>query len=450
MIYPVHNAFTSAFKITYERLPTTIRESSVWPVISTFGFTTVEEARMERLTNICEATSQSLDLDTFRPTHRKGKKLLAEKKRRARINNCLMQIRDIVCEGDEDKETDLDKMEKAEILEKTLEVLTRLRTETGSSRDSSFSARKAMAVRYASGFSSCAEESIRYIQNSRLVPSEVKVQLQNHLRTIARQMETVVQVEEHPVSSYAIQMTPPSASQDHVSFQRPPVSSFDSRRCYIPSPIQSSTPISQKLSNQPQQEQPLVQCDGNVVVESKPSEDISDQSFIENKDPTFSEQEATSTIDRPSPTSQQIFRPCPEHNILPVHENSAFVKMSGSLASLRRDNLPLSRSVSPPTPRHASINITTHSLPATPVSPASESGLPHKEQPLYQYYGYEPLPVIPRTPVHPYMSHTAVYDNAVQIAGDLSLKPQTPNNALNLCTKRQSQQISPETMWRPW
>uniref|UniRef100_A0A0B6Y9D3 BHLH domain-containing protein n=1 Tax=Arion vulgaris TaxID=1028688 RepID=A0A0B6Y9D3_9EUPU len=70
---------------------------------------------MDNLTNICEATSQSHDLDNFRPTHRKGKKLLAEKKRRARINNCLMQIRHLVCDGQEEADTDLDKMEKAEI-----------------------------------------------------------------------------------------------------------------------------------------------------------------------------------------------------------------------------------------------------------------------------------------------------------------------------------------------
>ncbi|RUS72576.1 hypothetical protein EGW08_019662, partial [Elysia chlorotica] len=90
-------------------------------------------------TNICEATSQSHELDNMRPIHRKGKKLLAEKKRRARINNCLVQIRDLVCEGEDEKDSDIDKMEKAEILEKTLEVLTRFRREYNTSGFSSCS-----------------------------------------------------------------------------------------------------------------------------------------------------------------------------------------------------------------------------------------------------------------------------------------------------------------------
>ncbi|CAG5123991.1 unnamed protein product [Candidula unifasciata] len=218
---------------------------------------------MDNFTNICEATSQSHDLDNYKPTHRKGKKLLAEKKRRARINNCLLQIRNIVCEGADDKDTDLEKMEKAEILEKTLEVLTRLRHDYRSpSSSSSYSTRKAMAVRYASGFSSCAEESIRYIQNSHLVPTEVKVQLQTHLRAIARRMEAGLQDESTEVNYTQSYPTSPSLSSPSSSMMSGRLTTVVESReemyktdisrsqiseigTYTPSPIHFSTPISQ-------------------------------------------------------------------------------------------------------------------------------------------------------------------------------------------------------------
>ena len=267
--------------------------------------------------------------------------MLAEKKRRARINNCLSQIRDIVCEGHDENDTDLDKMEKAEILEKTLEVLTKLRSQNKSYGSGSFPARRALAVKYASGFSSCAEESIRYIQCSKLVPPEVKVQIQNHLRSKARQVETVVQVTDTNVFNPTYQ----SYAKDFTPIQQASVRTGESRSCYIPSPIQSSTPISNPTPRFPVDEK---------------------QHFPDSTKVDSLQQDVY----------QQIYKPSAQR-ALNVHENSAFVKMSPSPVV--------------PCPNSAE-------QPTTPVCrPQQTSGQTGSqgEQVMYTYYGYEPFPITP-------------------------------------------------------
>ncbi|XP_050413670.1 enhancer of split m7 protein-like, partial [Patella vulgata] len=56
---------------------------------------------------------------------RKGRKLLAEKKRRNRINECLNQIKNLLCDDSVFSERELDdnKMEKADILESAVEFI---------------------------------------------------------------------------------------------------------------------------------------------------------------------------------------------------------------------------------------------------------------------------------------------------------------------------------------
>ena len=283
------------------------------------------------------------------------------------------------------QETDIDKMEKAEILEKTLEVLTRLRSDHSKASRSGASAHKAMAVRYANGFTNCAEESIRYIQSSRLVPSEVKVHLQTHLRTIAhRQMETVVQVE----SPYAAMATPLNPTTTTTQ--------GESRGYCMPSPIQSSTPVSHQLNVHP------YQCDA--------------MSNVQSSDPSN-----------------------PNKYILPVHKNSAFVKLDYNSCSstVTSDNVPV-QSSTPQMPSYAEMKFKISKSPSKQLlqSPVESLTNSYPDQTVYKYCGYEPYAVTPN-------------NQSSSISYDSNTSPQTPHNAINLCTK-QPTQISPESMWRPW
>ncbi|KAH9510334.1 hypothetical protein Btru_042804 [Bulinus truncatus] len=415
---------------------------------------------MDNTTNVCEATSQSHELDNYRPTHRKGKKLLAEKKRRARINNCLVQIRNLVCEGDNDKDTDLDKMEKAEILEKTLEVLTKLRHDYGgsqTSRSSTVSARKAMAVRYASGFSSCAEESIRYIQSSRLVPMEVKVQLQNHLRAIARRMESVVQNDDSNFPSAFLNVASSSSSlstsEKHSGTDNLLTSTYDRmsqsesntpqpRGAFVPSPTSSSTPALQYnithsttpvSSSQPRAcTTPLVESFHvvsdrsknltdrfNSEVESyfqdyhtRQAKDLVSSSMLkyESVTPDFSREPVTSTYTLPSD--------CPYPS--PVLSVTACTTSGGSPIMMHHPGL----------------------LHATPLIP---------DTPIYTYRGYEPYSPIPSALIHPVHFVATTITTSPTVSMTEVKQPSTPSSALNLCVKgSEAHQISPESMWRPW
>ncbi|XP_059167363.1 transcription factor HES-4-A-like [Physella acuta] len=418
---------------------------------------------MDNLPNVCEATSQSHDLDNYTPTHRKGKKLLAEKKRRARINNCLMQIRDIVCEGDEEKDTDLDKMEKAEILEKTLEVLTRLRHDYSKTQTTNtFSTRRAMAVRYASGFSSCAEESIRYIQSSRLVPAEVKVQLQNHLRTIARRMETVVQVDDpntnftspFHASASTVSSTSPSLSDIYVRDRAiageeqaiHQTSTTDARHVYIPSPIQSSTPALQYNITH-STTAPLPHLQEERIIPSPDS--------LPKQDPT-----------KRSPglrCVEKFYTECP-HTTTEISKSPFHYKPQSDIHSLRKYE-----AVTPDFTSEHSLN-SYPSLPAdqpyqstvlsmtayTPsvsspvlIHPASYPYTSSLDSQVYGYRGYEPYPSTAISLVQPARYVTPTLTNSPSPLS--SKQSNTSNSALNLCVKGGvDHQISPETMWRPW
>ncbi|BFZ22991.1 hypothetical protein BsWGS_26030 [Bradybaena similaris] len=419
---------------------------------------------MDNFTNICEATSQSHELDTYKPTHRKGKKLLAEKKRRARINNCLLQIRNIVCEGEDDKDTDLEKMEKAEILEKTLEVLTRLRHDYTSPGNSSYSTRKAMAVRYASGFSSCAEESIRYIQNSHLVPAEVKVQLQAHLRAIARRMEAGLQEDSKDVSFTQTYPTSPSLSSPSSSsmFSGRLTTALESKEdiyrsdisrgqmsdigSYTPSPIHFSTPTVQ----------PHMPVSSTV---SQPNQ----EEYLSQTPQTFMKAEFSQKESKPReyiPSDMVNFQPqniCLNKDIHSSYSISTYSHPEVSSTGSEQDSQYNTALLSPNTSyslSNPSINDTTLSG-NTPIilypAPVLQTTSLISDPPVFSYV-YESYPscTVPSILVQP-VTYISTPIRQTPVGPTAHKQSSTPNNALDLCVKRNEvHQISPETMWRPW
>lgn len=344
------------------------------------------------------------------------------------------------------QDADVDKMEKAEILERTLEVLTRLRHDSIRSSNT-FSTRKAMAIRYASGFSSCAEESIRYIQNSRLVPAEVKVQLQNHLRAIARRMETIVQVDNQgfPACSSSSSSTSPekmtvpgvvrdcscSSAVDRVEDQTLNDQS-DIRGYYIGSPIHSSTPGAHHhlpvptMTPQFETEQKVMNYIPETYLETsqqtKPADNLCSHMPDINTEvkQKFLDTESELHQLQRYPVEFIRVKQCPH----PHGSLSCESSLSQSKSFLSSVNSPSFLQSSP-------------FLHSTPILP---------DPPVYAYYGYEPYPTIPSSLVQNVQSN-----NSSSLSSNAVKEPKTPGNALDLCVKRtEDQQISPETMWRPW
>lgn len=355
-------------------------------------------------------------------------------------------------------------MEKAEILEKTLEVLTRLRHENPRSSNTA-STHTAMAIRYASGFSLCAEESIRYIQSSCLVPSEVKVQLQNHLRAIARRVELTVQVSSQgsnltpgfPASSSTLSSSPSSdkllAEEMRSSFSDNSSAveqasaqcsgnvsegsccyPTDGGNSYITSPICYSTPL-------PYQHLPFIKS---------PMQEV-DHSHLNYS----SEPYTLRTVDHRRKSvrrrAPEVFgkstRETPAKHTLSLSSGSQIDQSEGYWSDSSQPKyryLPQSSSLSSSSSFYSDSSFTN-----SPTSGATSSlvstthSLPHRT--VYTYPRFKPYPTTPSIlgqPTQAVSSHLLTS----------TIKEVTlPSKVLDLCVKRtDEQQVSPEVMWRPW
>ncbi|XP_067659139.1 enhancer of split m7 protein-like [Haliotis asinina] len=138
-----------------------------------------------------ESHHNSLESDSEYMGRRKDRKLMAEKRRRARINQCLTEIKGIVCGAHQRNDPNYDKMEKTEILETTVDYLRNVRKINTTHQH----VKEAVQARFQHGFSKCAEEILSYIQSLPGVSDNVHRQLRKH---ISRRMEHIQQV---PVTS---------------------------------------------------------------------------------------------------------------------------------------------------------------------------------------------------------------------------------------------------------
>lgn len=108
-----------------------------------------------------EAQQHFLHLGQAAPTHpyhleRKLKKPMMEKRRRARINDCLQQLKTLLLQAAPHQRT---KLEKADILEMTVQYLTRL-----NAHQKAFES-EMMRRNYSEGYSACLKSSLEFLGN---------------------------------------------------------------------------------------------------------------------------------------------------------------------------------------------------------------------------------------------------------------------------------------------
>ncbi|XP_011877037.1 PREDICTED: enhancer of split mgamma protein-like [Vollenhovia emeryi] len=112
--------------------------------------------------------------------YKKITKPLLERKRRARINRCLDELKDLMVDALETEGENISKLEKADILELTVRHLQKLQA----SRPSGLSATIASGdeisaeTRWQSGFGHCAAEACRFLSS---LPGEAAEGLARHL-----------------------------------------------------------------------------------------------------------------------------------------------------------------------------------------------------------------------------------------------------------------------------
>ncbi|XP_021350063.1 protein hairy-like isoform X2 [Mizuhopecten yessoensis] len=118
---------------------------------------------------------------------RKINKPMMEKKRRARINHCLTQLKSLVLEAMKRDSAQISKLEKADILEMTVNYLRNTQHQQQQCVDSTTDMRR---NKYRTGFNECATEVMRYLGNEEGATPDVKSRLSDHLTRCVRVMNS--------------------------------------------------------------------------------------------------------------------------------------------------------------------------------------------------------------------------------------------------------------------
>ncbi|CAG9788815.1 unnamed protein product [Diatraea saccharalis] len=134
--------------------------------------------------------------------YKKITKPLLERKRRARINRCLDELKDLMVGALEIDDDNLSKLEKADILELTVNHLTKLH----SPKDPVLEAKKFQA-----GFGQCAAEACRFIMSVPDLDAKVSQSLISHLSRLITAQPLSIQVPDRPPFS------PPTSPSSVVS-----------------------------------------------------------------------------------------------------------------------------------------------------------------------------------------------------------------------------------------
>merc|ERR1712154_344692 len=166
--------------------------------------------------------------------YRKIVKPLIERKRRARINNCLDELKDLMMFALQSEGESISKLEKADVLELTVKHLRKLK------RQQMLSVTPELD-RYRAGYTTCATEVSRCLASTGVdisVGSRLMSHLGNTLNTLEakRQEPLRVRVPEPRVPKH-LRMSSPQSDRG-----------YDSGRDMTPSPLLQISPSHQQLS----------------------------------------------------------------------------------------------------------------------------------------------------------------------------------------------------------
>uniref|UniRef100_A0A3B3UU90 Hairy-related 9 n=1 Tax=Poecilia latipinna TaxID=48699 RepID=A0A3B3UU90_9TELE len=117
--------------------------------------------------------------------HRKSSKPIMEKRRRARINESLSQLKTLILDALKKDSSRHSKLEKADILEMTVKHLRNLQRMQMSA---ALSADATVMSKYRAGFNECMNEVTRFLSTSEGVNAEVRSRLLGHLSSCMGQM----------------------------------------------------------------------------------------------------------------------------------------------------------------------------------------------------------------------------------------------------------------------
>ncbi|XP_005873293.1 PREDICTED: transcription factor HES-1 [Myotis brandtii] len=129
--------------------------------------------------------------------HRKSSKPIMEKRRRARINESLSQLKTLILDALKKDSSRHSKLEKADILEMTVKHLRNLQR---AQMTAALSTDPSVLGKYRAGFSECMNEVTRFLSTCEGVNTEVRTRLLGHLANCMTQINAMTYPgQPHPV-----------------------------------------------------------------------------------------------------------------------------------------------------------------------------------------------------------------------------------------------------------
>ena len=143
--------------------------------------------------------------------YRKVMKPMLERKRRARINKCLDELKDLMVSALQTEGESITKLEKADVLELTVRHLRKLKAHGALG----LTPAATYAERFRAGYSLCASEVSKYVTSGAAgVDVTVSARLLHHLSQCIRNLETMpasVLSFPHPAIHHSPTAIPPSS-----------------------------------------------------------------------------------------------------------------------------------------------------------------------------------------------------------------------------------------------
>ncbi|KAF3428657.1 hypothetical protein E2986_03457 [Frieseomelitta varia] len=166
---------------------------------------------------------------------RRSNKPIMEKRRRARINQCLDELKSLILEAMKKDPKRHSKLEKADILEMTvkhLQAVQRQQLSTAIATD------PAVLTKFRSGFSECATEVSRYVNHLENVDPVVKQRLVSHLNNCVSNLQQMAPFYSHYVPYMPERLYPEVKVGFQSDFQNGDENNNGSARIQIPNSVQ--------------------------------------------------------------------------------------------------------------------------------------------------------------------------------------------------------------------
>ncbi|MBN3307337.1 HES4 factor, partial [Amia calva] len=146
---------------------------------------TMEKSTASPVAGIPASGAHTPDKPKNASEHRKSSKPIMEKRRRARINESLGQLKTLILDALKKDSSRHSKLEKADILEMTVKHLRNLQRVQ---MTAALTADPTVLGKYRAGFNECMNEVTRFLSTCEGVNTEVRSRLLNHLSGCLGQM----------------------------------------------------------------------------------------------------------------------------------------------------------------------------------------------------------------------------------------------------------------------